>query len=64
MVELNDVINVRDKGGGGEKKSQAVFSSLRLGLRGKTEAVDLKKSLDNICCARNGCIPDACPRQL
>lgn len=40
MVGLNDIINVTDKGG---KKSQVVFSSLRLGLRGKTEAVDLKK---------------------
>lgn len=37
MVELSDVINVRYKG---EKESQAVFSSLRLGLRVKTEVAD------------------------
>lgn len=33
------------------EESQAILFSQRLGLRGKTEMVDLKKSLDNICCA-------------
>lgn len=60
-VERNGVINARDKG---EKGATGCLFSLKLGLRGKAEVVDLKKGLDNICCARNNFIPDACPQQL